>query len=169
MTTHQTRFKFTQASLKTLLANETIVRSTDKECSDKEISNLKIIEGKLGQKRYLLRYTIHPKKRSITIGKFPEIKVSEARKIARKHITLIASVVDPKQERENHKQMPTLDQFINESYFPFIKQKKRSFKHEVQRYTDYVSKRFDSIPYGEVKAINIQRYQMDMLSGDGIY
>lgn len=98
--------------------------------------------GKSGQKRYLLRYSIHSKKRSITIGKFPEIEVSDARKIARKYITLIASGVDPKQERENHKQMPTLDQFFNESYFAFIKQKKHAFKRDVQRYTDYVSKRF---------------------------
>jgi len=167
MTTHQTRFKFTQASLKALPPNDSNARSTDKEYSDKEISNLKLLVGKSGQKRYLLRYSINSKKRSITIGKFPEIDVSDARKIARKHITLIASGVDPKQERENQKQMPTLDQFFNESYFPFIKQKKRSFKHDVQRYTDYVSKRFGSTPYDEVKAINIQRLQMDMLSGEG--
>ena len=50
MTTHQTRFKFTQASLKALPANDSNARSTDKEYSDKEISNLKLLVGKSGAK-----------------------------------------------------------------------------------------------------------------------
>lgn len=58
MTTYQTRFKFTQASLKSLPANGSNARSTDKEYSDKEISNLKLLVGKSGQKRYLVRYSI---------------------------------------------------------------------------------------------------------------
>lgn len=35
MTPHQTRFKFTQDNLKSLPANDSNVRSTNKECSDK--------------------------------------------------------------------------------------------------------------------------------------
>ncbi|MBA6353415.1 MULTISPECIES: site-specific integrase [unclassified Colwellia] len=164
---NETRFKFTNSKLKALPANDIDSRSTDQEYTDTEVSNLKLLVGKTGSKRYLVRYQIKSKKRSLTIGKFPDINVNDARSIARKHLTQVASGVDPKQERENQKLMPTLNDYFNDSYLPYIKQNKRSWKHDLQRYTDYVSKRFGNKYYDEVSALDIQRLQMDMLSGEG--
>ncbi|MEI6893999.1 MAG: site-specific integrase [Colwellia sp.] len=168
MTIHnETRFKFTNSKLKALPANDIDSRSTDQEYTDTEISNLKLLVGKTGSKRYLVRYQIKSKKRSITIGKFPQVNINDARSIARKHLSLVASGVDPKQERENQRLMPTLDEFFNESYLPYIQQKKRSWSHDKQRYTDYISKRLGAKCYDEVTALDIQRLQMDMLAGEG--
>jgi hypothetical protein len=50
----KTSFKFTNASLKAIPANDSNSRSTDKEYSDSEISSLKLLVGKSGKKRYLL-------------------------------------------------------------------------------------------------------------------
>lgn len=163
----KTSFKFTNTAIKSLPANDTDSRSTDKEYSDSEITSLKLLVGKSGKKRYLLRYRMEGKKKSINIGRYPEIDVKDAKAIARKHLTNIANGIDPKHERDNHKNMPTLNEFFNDSYLLFIKQNKRSWEKDVQRYTDYVSKRFGNISYDEVKAIDIQRLQMDMLSGEG--
>ncbi|MBL4822323.1 MAG: integrase family protein [Colwellia sp.] len=159
---NETRFKFTNAKLKALPSNHIDSRSTDAE-----ISNLKLLVGKTGSKRYLVRYQIKSKKRSITLGKFPDINVNDARTIARKSLTLVASGVDPKQERENQKLMPTLDEYFNGSYLPYIKQNKKSWAHDKQRYIDYVSKRFGHKYYDEVTALDVQYLQMDMLSGEG--
>lgn len=63
--------------------------------------------------------------------------------------------------------MPTLNDYFNDSYLPYIKQNKRSWKHDLQRYTDYVSNRFANKYYDEVTALDVQRLQMDMLSGEG--
>lgn len=164
---NEIRFKFTNSTLKALPANDKDSRSTDQEYTDTEISNLKLLVGKTGSKRYLVRYQIKSKKRSITIGKFPQVNINDARTIARKHLSLVAAGIDPKQERENQKLMPTLDEFFNESYLPYIKQNKRSWKHDKQRYTDYVSKRLGGKYYDEVSALDVQRLQMDMLSGEG--
>lgn len=163
----KTSFKFTNTAIKALPANDSNSRSTDKEYSDSEISSLKILVGKSAKKRYLLRYRMEGKKKSINIGRYPEIDVKDAKAIARKHLTNIANGIDPKHERDNHKDMPTLNEFFNESYLPFIKQNKRSWEKDVQRYTDYASKRFGNTPYNDLKAIDIQRLQMDMLSGEG--
>ena len=111
---NQKIFKFTNARLKALPANDKDSRSTDQEYTDTEISNLKLLVGKTGSKRYLVRYQIKSKKRSITIGKFPQVNINDARVIARKHLSLVAAGVDPKQERENQKLMPTLNEFFNE-------------------------------------------------------
>jgi len=164
---NETKFKFTNSKIKALPANTTDSRSTDQEYSDIEISNLKLLVGKTGNKRYLVRYQINSKKRSINIGKFPSINVNDARTIARKYLTQVASGVDPKQDRENQKLMPTLDEFFNDTYLPFIQQNKKSWKHDKQRYNDYVSNRLGNKLYNEVTAIEVQRLQMDMLSGEG--
>lgn len=117
---NETRYKFTNAKLKALPANHIDSRSTDQEYTDAEISNLKLLVGKTGNKRYLVRYQIKSKKRSITLDKFPDINVNDVRNIARKHLTLVASGVDPKQERENQKLMPTLNEYFNDSYLPHL-------------------------------------------------
>ncbi|WP_114326524.1 hypothetical protein [Candidatus Colwellia aromaticivorans] len=62
--------------------------------------------------------------------------------------------------------MPTLNEFFNESYLPYIQQNKKSWKHDKQRYSDYVSKRLGNKLYDEVTAIEVQRLQMDMLLGE---
>ena len=56
--------------------------------------------------------------------------------------------------------------FFNESYLAYIKQNKCSWKHEKQRYSDYLSKRLGGKLYDEVITIDVQRFQMDMLSGE---
>jgi integrase len=69
----QTRFKFTNTNLKAIAANDINSRSTELELSDSELSGLKLLVGKSGNKRFLFRYSHQSKKRSITIGKFPDL------------------------------------------------------------------------------------------------
>ena len=77
----QTRFKFTNSNLKAIAANDINSRSTELELSDSELSGLKLLVGKSGNKRFLFRYSHQSKKRSITIGKFPDLDIATARKI----------------------------------------------------------------------------------------
>jgi len=76
------RFKFTNEKLRSLPANNPDAASTDLEVSDSDISGLKCLSGKTGTKRLLLRYkTQDSRKRSIAIGRFPDIDVTTARKV----------------------------------------------------------------------------------------
>ncbi|WP_083981930.1 Arm DNA-binding domain-containing protein [Arsukibacterium ikkense] len=63
------------------------------------MSGLKLLSGKSGSKRFLLRYILHGRKCSIAIGRFPDIDVSTARKVARHHKQLIAQGEDPREEQ----------------------------------------------------------------------
>ena len=99
------RFRFTNTVIAALPANPASSRSTESEYSDTEISGLKLLSGKSGSKRFLLRYILHGRKCSIAIGRFPDIDVSTARKIARQHKQLIAQGEDPREEKAKMRAM----------------------------------------------------------------
>lgn len=136
----QKSFRFTNSSIKALPAN-TDTRSTELEVSDTEVIGLKCLSGRTGNKRFLLRYTFHGTKKSISIGRFPEIDVGTARQIARRHKEAIALGNDPKAERDNYRAMPTLSEFFHQTYVPFIKRHKKSWDKDVQRFTQYIEPR----------------------------
>lgn len=80
---------------------------------------------------------------------------------------MLADDTDPKAENENHKSMPTLSQFFWDSYLPYIKRHKRSWRHDVQRFRDNIEKRFGDRLYTDIKALDVQQLQMDMSDGNG--
>lgn len=107
--TMQKKFKFTNAKLKAIKPHDKDSPSTELELSDdSDVSGLKLLVGKSGNKRFLLRYTFQSRKCSIAIGKFGDIDVATARKIAQKHKTLMAKGINPKVEKDSYKTMPTI-------------------------------------------------------------
>lgn len=116
------RFRFTNQLIKSLPPNTSDARSTDAEYSDTEISGLKCLVSKgEGRKKFLLRYLYHGRKRAIAIGRWPEVDVTLARKIAMEHKRSLATGTDPKQERENKRQEMTFDELFNQHYLPWAK------------------------------------------------
>ena len=116
------KFKFTNERIKALPANPKDAKGTDLEFSDTEVIGLKCLSGRTGNKRWLLRYSTNTgRKSSIAIGRFPDIDVMLARKIARKHLQNIAEGHDPKAERDDLKKVPTVSQFFWDIYLPLIK------------------------------------------------
>lgn len=160
----QKSFRFTNSSIKALPAN-TDTRSTEVEVSDTEVIGLKCLSGRTGNKRFLLRYTFHGTKKSISIGRFPEIDVGTARQIARRHKEAIALGNDPKAERDNYRAMPTLSEFFHQTYVPFIKRHKKSWDKDVQRFTQYIEPCLGKIRYCDLRAREIQQVLFDMLEG----
>ncbi|MGB0468851.1 MAG: Arm DNA-binding domain-containing protein [Pontibacterium sp.] len=77
-----TKFKFTDARIRALLSKPATVKSTELEYSDTELTGLKCLSEKSGNKRFLLRYVFQSRKRSIALGRFPDINVATARKAA---------------------------------------------------------------------------------------
>ena len=97
----QTKFRFTNAAIKALPAQQREAGATELEFSDTEVIGLKLLSGKSqGSKRFLLRYTLQGKKRSIALGRFGDIDVSQARTIARKYKAMLAEGIDPVQARK---------------------------------------------------------------------
>jgi len=93
----------TSSAIKALPVPPPETKAHDQEWSDQKIIGLKILVGRTGNKRYLLRYIspVTKKKASIALGRFPDLEVHEARTKARKLKVQIADGIDPKLERDS--------------------------------------------------------------------
>ena len=129
------RFRFTNDKIRSLPPNPPDARGTDLEVSDTDVMGLKCLVGKSGNKRWLLRYrNSSGKRRSIALGRFPDIDVSTARKVARKHLAQIAEGIDPLEAREEIKSQPTLSEFFWDTHLPLIQTRNRTWKQDSQRF-----------------------------------
>ncbi|KZN13946.1 site-specific integrase [Marinomonas sp. TW1] len=159
------KFRFTTSLLKALPANDPLARSTELEFSDTEVTGLKLLSGKSGSKRFLLRYTINGKKTSISIGRFPDISLQIARKIALQYKSQIALGVDPKEARLKEKSkhsIPTLSQFFHEVYLPLAKKRKLSWRDDKARFM--LCKSIHLVRYDELTAKQVLEVQLDLSS-----
>ncbi|NIY84585.1 site-specific integrase [Vibrio hepatarius] len=142
-------------------------RSSDIEWSDgrgdNSVIGLKVLVGKTGNRRFLLRYSSRnlkssgksSRKASISLGRFPDLSVEEARKKARKLKVQIADGIDPKIERDSRSAvvMPDVYTFFHETYLPWAKTRKKSWKDDETRF---------------LRCKPIYKIQMDRLSAHAI-
>lgn len=149
------KFKFTNSSIKALPANPKEAKGTDLEVSDTEIVGLKCLSGKNGSKRFLLRYTFQSRKCSIALGRFPEVDVGAARRIASKYKLQLAEGVNPQEAKSSTNIMPTVSEFFWNTYLPVSKQRKKSWDDDVSRF-EHHCKSIWNIRYSELKASNVQ-------------
>ncbi|KJF90682.1 site-specific integrase [Photobacterium leiognathi] len=155
------KFKFTTTNLKSLPRNPSDSPSTELEFSDTEVIGLKCLSGKTDSKRFLLRYQFNGKKKSIAIGRFPDVDLTMARKIARQYKAQIAQGQDPKQERDMVKAMPTVGEFFHQTYLPLAKKRKRTWKDDMQRFNDHCHK-IAHLKYSDLNATHVLQIQLAM-------
>jgi len=156
------KFKFTNASIKALPANPKDSKSTDLEVSDTVIVGLKCLSGKNGSKRFLLRYT-HVRKCSIAIGRFPEIDVGDARRIASKYKLQLAEGVNPQDAKNPINTIPTFSEFFWNTYLPMAKQRKITWDDDVSRFKHHCRSLWN-LRYNEIKPVHIQQVQNTMMT-----
>lgn len=96
-------FRFTNQSIKSLPKNQSQT-ATELEVSDTETVGLKCLVGRSGNKRFLFRYTFQGQKRSITVGRFPEVSVGNARNVVTRWKGLLCCGVDPKWAKDEGSQ-----------------------------------------------------------------
>ena len=163
------KIKFTDARIRALPCNPATSGSTDLEVSDisndgNSVAGLKCLVGKTGNKRFLFRYVIDSRKRSIALGRFPDINVVIARKAARHYRALLAEGIDPKAEQEEQKLHVTVSEFFWNTYLPYQKKHTRSWNHDIQRFRKHAEPKFGHILLRELKASHVLQLQLDLNS-----
>lgn len=153
------RFKFTDKSIKVLPANPRDLKSTELEVSDTEVQGLKCLVGKTGNKRFLFRYTYHRRKQSISLGRFGDINVSTARKLAQEHRLSLLNDVNPKAARDSHIKL-TIDTFFTEHYLPAIRKRKKSWRSDLYRYDIMIKPWLGHIVYRDLRTIDVQQLHL---------
>lgn len=128
MSKSPSRFRFSHKAIDRLQAPPQDAAASNKEFSDEVEIGLRIAVFKSGRKSWRFRYTIDGEKGTITFGTFPAINVEKARELTRDCKVLIAEGRDPRTVRQEKRQSPTLQQFVDDVYLPFAERERSSIK-----------------------------------------
>jgi len=116
-----------------------------------------------GGKTYALRYRdSHKKQCQHKIGDAKSVSFDKARKAAQMLRSRVVLGEDPSAERRKKRVVPTLAQFNEERYMPFIKGYKRSWESDDSYLRNHVLPRFGSMHLDEIKATEIVEFHHAM-------
>jgi integrase len=80
-----------------------------------------------GHKAFYFRYTVRGKQKQLKIADANDISIAQAREMSSKYRARIAMGDDPLEDKKTIKNIPTIADFIKDSYLPFVKTYKRSW------------------------------------------
>ncbi|MFD2435729.1 tyrosine-type recombinase/integrase [Modicisalibacter luteus] len=113
-----------------------------------------------GFTRWMMRYKspVSGKRREVTLGKYPDLPLSDARERAAEWRKLLAHGQDPKDERDekNRTQMNTLDS-VWDNYYAIRCRRVASHRKELSLYKREIQPELGSISVSEVKPNQVQR------------
>ena len=150
------KFHFTTKNIKSLQQHDRNSPSTDQEYSDTEVIGLRVFVSKTGRKSFHLRYWINKRKRVIKIGDTDCIPLTEARTIASSFRGMIARGLDPLNDRLKSKTTPLFRDFIEESFIPWAKAHKKSWKDDERMFAVDWVQTFGKIQLKDISRRSIQ-------------
>ena len=152
----QTRFQFTQKSIDNLPANVSSAKSTEAEYTDIQVPGLKLLVGKTGTKKFLLRYTFLGQKKAIALGGYGALNVADARQLANKFKSDIARGFDPKQQREKAKNELVFEEFVTAHYLPHARVNKRSVSTDESKLKNHLLAAFGNKRLSHITLTSVQ-------------
>ena len=155
------RFRFTHALLDALPPHDPESPSREMEYTDAEVVGLRLLVSKSGRKFFYLRYTIDRRKGAVRIGEFPSVSLKDARTRAHELKARVAKGEDPRADRQQRAQMPTVEEFAMGDYLPFAKEHKKSWRDDQVRLEKEILPRFgkcrlDALTTRDVQAMHVQ-------------
>lgn len=137
-------------------------KARENEYSDTEVSGLKLLINKQGRKFFYLRYRHAGRQRSMKLGNYGELDISEARLLALKHRAQISNGIDP-QEVVTESGM-TFRRFVDDHYLPHAYASKRSAKSDDSKFKTHLHTTFGARLLVSITRQEIQRYHDELIS-----
>ncbi|QOH72569.1 tyrosine-type recombinase/integrase [Pseudomonas putida] len=137
-------------------------KARENEYSDTEVSGLKLLINKQGRKFFYLRYRHAGRQRSMKLGNYGELDVSEARLLALKHRAQLSDGIDP-QEIFAESGM-TFRRFIEDHYLPHAYASKRSANSDDSKFKTHLYTMFGARLLVSITRQEIQRYHDELIS-----
>jgi hypothetical protein len=121
--------KLTNRTIEALTGPPPGSKAKAREVSDSEVTGHRVVigAGASPRKFFYLHYTIHGSRKKIKIGEFPAIGIQESRQQALEWRAAIDRGIDPLEQRDRVRQMPTFEQFAMGEYLPYAKEHKVSW------------------------------------------
>lgn len=124
------KFPFTKRVIESLPPHDPESRSHGTEYSDAECIGLRLIVGPTGRKHFLHRYTYMGRARSMALGEWPAVSHQDARQRVNENKAMLARDLDPADERNKLRAVPTFSEFALEQYLPHARQRKKTHQED---------------------------------------
>ena len=154
--------RFSKRVIDALPPQPATAKARECEYSDTEVSGLKLLINRQGRKFFYLRYRHAGRQRSMKLGNYGELDVSEARLLALKHRAQLSSGIDP-QEIVTESGM-TFRRFIDDHYLPHAYASKRSANSDDSKFKTHLFEMFGIRLLASITRQEIQRYHDELIS-----
>ena len=135
---------------------------------DTEVQNFCVRVLPSGEKSFLIDFTLHRRKRKLTIGRYGQWNLDKARQRARELLLEVARGEDPaaKEERADEITVAELcDRFITEGPIDNPEKRASSWKNDQGYLTNHVKPLLGRRTLGELKPADLSKLQSDVLAG----
>jgi len=126
------------------------------EYCDRDLAGLLLEVRPNGASTYHLRYKANGQTKYVKLGTGSLITLADARKKAKALKAEIALGADPRGEAKAKRAIPTLTQFFNDTYLPYAKVHKRSWKRDVQLFARIGEK------FGKLRLDQVSKQQVSV-------
>ncbi len=152
--------KLTNRAIEALSGPAPGASAKSKEVSDSEVTGLRIIcsAGTARRKFFYFHYTIHGLRKKAKIGEFPAIGIQEARQQALEWRAAVDRGVDPMDQRDRVRQMPTVTQYATDEYLPYAKQHKVSWDMDESKLRLHILPKFGPRRLCDISTRDVQMY-----------
>ncbi|MEN9368166.1 MAG: hypothetical protein RL489_2524 [Pseudomonadota bacterium] len=160
----KTHFQFNEDAMALLRGPSPSCSQKSIEYTDEGCPGLKAEVGRSGKGTYLFRYVApNGRKRGMRIGTVGAMPLAEARQIALAARASLDRNIDPQDERDRLKEMPTLDEWVQREYLPWAQLNKRSWKDDRSRYMNHLAQRWGDMRLCDISSRDIERLRSEFL------
>ncbi|GFO62327.1 tyrosine-type recombinase/integrase [Geomonas paludis] len=151
------QFRFSQRQIDALPPHDSDSPSAMAEYSDTEVVGLKLAVSKSGRKYFWHRYRFRGRKKALKLGEYPSVSVQDARHMVHEHKNMLARDLDPANQRQIRRNVPTLSEFAVETYLPYAKLHKRSWKDDESKIRRDIKATIGRIPINEITTGDVMK------------
>jgi integrase len=149
--------KWTKAALEKLPPQLAGAASSNYEITDPSVAGLKLQVGTTGRKFFWFRATHRGEKIAIRVGELGPMTLEEARTAAHKIRATLDRGVNPQDERNQQKAMPTVREFAEADYIPHATVNKGTFRNDIAKFRDHVYPAIGHLRLSEVEPRDIEK------------
>lgn len=123
-----------------------------------------VLEVREASKSFFLRYTFDGRQRTVALGPFPTLSISDARRLAEDLKRKVYMGEDPLEKKAVRRDCPTFNEFFHEIYGPFSKVHHKRHKEIAGLYLNHVGKRFGTKRLGDVTRLMVRQWVNDLIT-----
>ena len=132
------------------------------EYTSKSAPRLRLAVSYTGRKCWVYRYTYNRLKKFLKIGDWPGIGCDEAKSIAREYGATLDRGSDPSVQRDIERSVPTLNDFVQDSYLPYVRKTKRSARDYESKLRLHLLPAFGNMRLSDITSRDIDLYRIDI-------